>query len=315
MHRYSLEPYKGMKTRYACPACNHKKTFVRYTDTSTGNHLASHVGRCSREVNCGYHYTPRQYFKDTGSPLANTYVYTPLPKPRRAPSFIDPKIAIQSFAGYDANNFVRFLVGRFGLAVATGVVKKYHIGTSKHWPGATVFWLADYNHYVRTGKIMLYDPHTGKRVKRPYSHITWAHSVMKLRDFELRQCLFGEHLLVRRSAWLPATREVAIVESEKTAIIASIYLPQFTWLACGSLTNLTAHRCHILQGMNVTLFPDLNCYGRWSAKAAELSGITKFKVSHLLEQKATEQERGQGLDIADYLLRFDPADFSPADLG
>jgi hypothetical protein len=64
--------------------------------------------------------------------------------------------------------------------------------------------------------------------------------------------LFGEHLLIDK------TKPVAIVESEKTAVIASVYLPQFIWVAVGSLTNLNAEKCNVLKGRTVTLFPDLN---------------------------------------------------------
>ena len=316
MYRYSLQPYKGMKTRYTCPGCNRRQTFVRYADNTTGSHLADNVGRCSREVKCGYHYTPRQFFKDAGSPLANTYTYTP--PPHREPSFIAPRIFEQSFAGYNENNFVQFLLSRFGREVTNGLVNRYHIGTSRHWHGATVFWQMDKDGKIRTGKIMLYDATTGKRVKTPYNHINWVHAVLQLPDYELRQCLFGAHLLPQSGRDKPLTvsraelRPIAIVESEKTAIIASVYLPQFTWLACGSLASLTADRCSVLRGHHVTLFPDLNCYEKWKAKAKELSHIATVNVSHLLELKATEQERACGLDLADYLLRFDLETFTSA---
>ena len=66
-HRYILEPYNGMKTRYRCPSCNHReKTVSLYIDTETGEYLSPSVGRCNRESNCGYHYTPKQYFQDNG---------------------------------------------------------------------------------------------------------------------------------------------------------------------------------------------------------------------------------------------------------
>jgi len=63
-YKYILEPYKGMNSRYRCPECNKGKTFSRYIDTETGEHIADHVGRCNRVDNCGNHYTPKQYFQE-----------------------------------------------------------------------------------------------------------------------------------------------------------------------------------------------------------------------------------------------------------
>ena len=66
---------------------------------------------------------------------------------------------------------------------------------------------------------------------------TWAHSelirsgLLKT-DFNLNQCFFGEHLLLNNK------KPVAVVESEKTAVIASICFPEFVWLAVGSKQNL-----------------------------------------------------------------------------
>ena len=146
---------------------------------------------------------------------------------------------------------------------------------------------------------MLYNPDTGKRVKEPFDHITWVHSVLKLVDYNLKQCFFGEHLLIDYPY-----KPVAIVESEKTAIIASVYLPQFVWLACGSLTNLNAARCQVLRGRHVVLYPDLNCFEKWSSKGKELSFITRFVISDLLELRASETDKLKGLDVADYLVRY-----------
>lgn len=52
--RYCLE--KGSK-KYHCPNC-HKKTFVCYIDTETGDYLPSEYGRCDRESKCSYHLNP-----------------------------------------------------------------------------------------------------------------------------------------------------------------------------------------------------------------------------------------------------------------
>lgn len=310
-HKYILEPYKGMNTRYRCPSCQQRdKTFSLYIDTETGEHLHPTVGRCNRESNCGHHYTPKQYFQDNNisfdTPQPKAYKprpVTPQPKPV---SFIPVEVFKQSLQidktvlqVAETNHFVKFLINLFGVEVASQLVSSYFIATSKHWNGATVFWQIDTQGKVRTGKIMLYSPTTGKRVKEPFNHINWVHKALKQPEFELRQCLFGEHLLIDK------IKPVAIVESEKTAVIASVYLPQFIWVAVGSLTNLNAEKCSILKGRTVTLFPDLNGFDKWSSKAKELSHLAIFTVSDLLERKATEAEKKQGFDLADYLIKYD----------
>jgi hypothetical protein len=101
------------------------------------------------------------------------------------------------------------------------------------------------------------------------------------------------------------TKPVAIVESEKTAIIASVYFPKFIWLAAGSKEGLTGEKCKVLSGRRVILFPDLNSFDKWLDKSKELSPLIHFRVYDLLERKASEEEKKQGLDLADYLIRFD----------
>jgi len=302
-HKYILEPYKGMNTRYRCPSCQQRdKTFSLYIDTETGEHIHPTVGRCNRESNCGHHYTPKQYFQDNNisfdTPQPKAYKPRPVTPPQKPVSFIPVEVFKASLKAHETNHFVQFLINLFGVEVASQLVSRYFIATSKHWNGATVFWQIDTQGKVRTGKIMLYSPTTGKRVKNLELPVYWVHKALKQPEFELRQCLFGEHLLIDK------TKPVAIVESEKTAVIASVYLPQFVWVAVGSLTNLNAEKCSILKGRTVTLFPDLNGFDKWSSKAKELSHLAIFTVSDLLERKATEAEKKQGFDLADYLIKF-----------
>jgi hypothetical protein len=311
-HKYILEPYKGMNTRHRCPApnCGKGKTFSLYQDTETGEHLNPLVGRCNRESSCGYHYTPKEYFQDNNISFDTLQLNVNKPRPvaikQKQFSFIPLDVfkASLNLKSFETNHFVKFLINQFGLNIANELVSRYFIATSKHWNGATVFWQIDTQGKIRTGKIMLYNPTTGKRVKEPFSHIGWVHSVIKESEFELKQCLFGEHLLIDK------TKPVAIVESEKTAIIASQYLPQFIWVAVGSLSNLNAEKCSILKGRIVILFPDLNGFDKWSSKAKELSQLAIFTVSDLLERKTTEAEKKQGFDLADYLIKFNYKDFA-----
>ncbi len=305
-HKYILEPYKGMNTRYRCPApnCGKGKTFSLYRDTETGEHIHPTVGRCNRESSCGYHFTPKQYFQDNNisfdKPQLKAYKPRPVAPQSKPVSFIPFEVFQDSLnpTAFETNHFVQFLINLFGVEVASQLVSRYFIATSKHWNGATVFWQIDTQGKVRTGKIMLYSPTTGKRVKNLELPVYWVHKALKQPEFELRQCLFGTHLLIDK------TKPVAIVESEKTAVIASVYLPQFIWVAVGSLTNLNAEKCSILKGRTVTLFPDLNGFEKWNSKAKELSHLANFTVSDLLERKASEAEKKQGFDLADYLIKF-----------
>ena len=162
-HKYILEPYKGMNTRYRCPSCQQRdKTFSLYIDTETGEHIHPTVGRCNRESNCGHHYTPKQYFQDNNfsfdTPQPKAYKprpVTPQPKPV---SFIPVEVFKASLKAHETNHFVQFLIDLFGVEVASQLVSSYFIATSKHWNGATVFWQIDTQGKVRTGKIMLYNP-------------------------------------------------------------------------------------------------------------------------------------------------------------
>ena len=308
-YRYIFEK-KGKK--HICPSCN-QRTFVMYIDTVTGELLLKQYGKCDRAVNCGYEFDPykdgysKMIWERENSNIPNRKPYKPLLKlePIKKPaSFIPVEVFKASLKRHEANCFVKFLIKLFGFKIASELISRYFIASSKHWTGATVFWQIDIKGKIRTGKIMLYNPATGKRIKEPFKYITWAHKVLKVPEFELKQCLYGEHLLSDNS------KPVAIVESEKTAIIASVYLPQFIWLAVGSLTNLQAEKCSVLAGRNVSLFPDLNCFDKWNNKAKELSNLATFTVSDLLERKATDAEKQQGLDLADYLLRFDYREFT-----
>jgi len=306
-YRFTLEPYKGIRTRYRCPSCNHKAVFTHYIDIDTGEHIHPSVGICERLNNCGYHYPPKQYFQENKILFDKSY-QSPFKLESlivRKPSFVPEDIFRSSLTKsvFDNNHFIKYLIKLFGPELTKQLTDKYLIGNSTHWNGATIFWQVDTLGRVRAGKIMLYNSDTGKRVQSPYKHINWAHKVFNLVDFELKQCLFGEHLLKDK------VKPIAIVESEKTAIIASAYIPNFTWLASGSLNNLNAEICSILRGRRVILFPDLNCFQKWDEKAKALEHIASFTVSDLLESKASALELEQGLDLADYLIRFDIKEF------
>ena len=305
-HRYILEKYKGVSSRYSCPGCGCKREFARYIGTQTGAHLGDHVGICNRLNSCGYHYAPKQFFAEQGETLPagrqvpNSKVQT-LPTGRQVPKSkasvftIDFDVFKGSFETPGYNAFIQYLHTLFDATTVRKLTDRYYIGSSGHWAGATVFWQIDVQNNVRAGKVMLYNGDTGKRVKQPYNHITWMHTLTKQSGYELKQCLFGEHLLHGNR------QPVAIVESEKTAIIASVYLPQYVWLACGGAHGINAEKFGVLKGREVILFPDLSELGEWRKKAKELSNMYRLKISTFLDIKHSGEE--QGIDIADYLIK------------
>ena len=302
-YRYTLEPYNGIKTRYRCPNCNKNNVFTKYLDNQTSEYLNDSVGICSRLIKCGYHFTPKQYFDDNNISFDTTINHKvkakvkPIQKPKT--SFINAETMHKSKDTRTPNYFIDFLASIWNYEVAHYLADKYNIGTSELWNGATVFWQVDKKNNVRSGKIMLYNASNGKRVKEPYNHINWVHKTLKLDNFNLEQCYFGEHLINE-----DLDKPIAIVESEKTAIISSVYLPEFIWLACGSVNNLNEAKTIALKGRNVLLFPDLKCFDLWNSKIPKLTSLATFRTSTLLETKATESEKTQGLDLADYLIKI-----------
>ena len=302
-HRYKLEKYHGPGSRHTCPGCKESRVLTLYMDSETGLTVHPSVGRCNRESNCGYHYTPKGFFQDNNISI-DTNPFGQIKRvqlTQRPTSYIPFEKMKESLRGYQQNNFVKYLISFFGEEVTAGLVKKYFIGTSKHWPGSTIFWQVDTKGKVRSGKIMLFNLEKGKRVKKPFDHITWVHSVLKLSEFELKQALFGEHLLEDIS------KPIGLVEGEKTAIIASVYLPKFIWLATGGLSNLPDEKCRVLSGRTVVLFPDVKGFEKWNKRMKHLSELmpgTRFEISDLLEKNATVLERKEGCDIADYLIKF-----------
>jgi hypothetical protein len=167
-------------------------------------------------------------------------------------------------------------------------------GANYYWSNATLFWQIDHKEQIHACKIMLYNSYTGKRIKEPYNHINWLHNTLKEPEFNLKQCLFGLHLINT-----DYHKEIAIVESEKTAIIMSIFLPQFIWIATGSKSNFKLELLQPLKKRKCIAFPDKGEFENWNTKASVLNkeGF-KIAVSNLLEKTTYKN----GFDLADYYL-------------
>jgi hypothetical protein len=325
-----LEPYKGRGTRHTCPNCKVKQTFTLYLDGNTGHPIHPTVGKCNREIKCGYHYPPREYFADhpelwkNGSreykPQSNNipirrqsanrrpgkHYNTKLHSSLAVPPKMDliPRKYVKESVSYNSN-FVSFLCKHFPRENVKKAIENYALGATKN--GSVIFWQIDIKGNVRTGKIMQYNPATGKRIRHKSGAINWVHNILKRRDpnytnFNLDQCYFGEHLL----KFYP-NKPIAIVEAEKTAVIASMIYSNYNWLAAGNLNGLNTEKSKVLRDKHVILFPDAGCYEKWSRKAVQLKSVMKqqIKVSDLVEKHATNKQIEEGYDIADYIIKGD----------
>lgn len=298
---YVLEKYSGKNSRFDCPNCQKPNTFTRYINPITKEYVSTEVGICNRKIKCGYHYSPKEYFTQNNIPYKT--IIPPIdyvPEVVKPPSVMPERLLLRSKKAYAKNNFVQFLDAFVGQRHRIQAVEQYNIGTSKFWPGATVFWQVDQGSKVRTGKIILFDAETGKRV--PY-HVNWAHKFINDPDFRVSQCLFGEHLIR-----LFPKKPVVIVESEKSAIIASIFCPQYVWLACGGINQLSLTKCLSLKGKEIILIPDTDAYQEWKELALRLEeGLNqRIQVSDILQTIASAEECQDGWDIADYLIMKRP---------
>ena len=335
-HRYIFE--KGSK-KHHCPECA-KKRFVRYINTQIDEYLPKQYGRCDRESKCGYFLNPykdgyakavweqEQDNKTDWQPLLPKRIKKLLNKPKRA--FIPAEVFNLTRAGYEQNTFIQNLLTRvafpFEVQDIEKVISLYHLGTAQNGyrKGANTFPFIDVQSNVRAVQVKQFDEQNHTKGTDFLHSIIEKHHTRNnkplpewLEAYNKNEtkvsCLFGEHLLSKYPY-----NPVALVEAPKTAIYGTLYFgfpeqpTNLLWLAVYNLSSLNLDKCKALKGRNVYLFPDLSKNGKafelWSSKAKQIQSqlqSTYFTVSDLLEQLAPEQDKEQGKDLADYLIKQD----------
>lgn len=240
---YKWELRKGSK-KEICPQCGQRR-FVPYVLASDGETMAGEIyGRCDRENSCGYHLYPSDV-KTGEQPMRKIEPKQPL---RFYPA------AVQTDTHSNLFQFVANLVGE---PVARMVWQMYRVGNDY---GRTIFWQIDGKGEVRGGKSIPYGT-DGRRIKTDKFPAVWLHKCSTWNNWfegeELQQCYFGEHLL-REGC------RVALVESEKTALVFAALSPSWTWLAAGGSNNLGDEaKCAALKGHQVLMLPDHGQYYKW----------------------------------------------------
>lgn len=269
-YRYRLDT---SSRKYRCPACGHRR-FVPYLDTASGHPVDLHIyGRCDRENNCQYHLGPWM------DPLRERLPYVPvlasLPRPKQRPD-LDTIKNLTSSANSPFHNYC------LSLNITREHLAKWHVyGDAER----TVFGFMNAAKQFVNFKRLKYD-NTGHRDKSTSAFYLTSSRGTQGR-YEL--CLFGEHLLS-----YSLDRIVCAVESEKTAVIASYYYPQFDWVATGGSNGLTEEKMHALVGRKIVWLCDADNAGRSNNSIRRLqSKGMRFEVIDLFS------DRSDGYDLAD----------------
>jgi hypothetical protein len=289
MSKYRFS-FADKKHKTTCPSCKKEKHFQRYIDNSTGQLLSAEFGKCDNESKCGFWNKPKfEPQKTTYRPSVTTTTTEPI--------FFDTKV-YQKFRNHD-NNFVSGLFKIYPRYQVTEVLEAYQVGSYR---GFTLFPFMDRKSNIRAVQAKLFNENLHTK------GTTYLHYLLEkyenvpnwlVRYSEQKNkvsALFGEHLIES------CKEKIYLVEAPKTAIIATLHFPKFLWLAVGSKSYFTSERMKPLIGKNVCVVPDLSIGGltfnEWKLKADMLG----FKTYGKLERIATDKQRSEGWDLADFLL-------------
>lgn len=324
-YRYQLAPYSGKGSRFICPNCGQRE-LVPYIDTETGEILDETCGKCNRLSRCGYHKTPSQYFQENpgARPQGESWREAPnwlkqKPQPKKTLP-LKPKVdgpicqlpvdlVERSFPWAPKSDLVRFLETILDPMIVEQLIDLYKLGGTKD--GDTIYYQIDRQGRFRSGKIIPYNAETGKRVKDGETNaVNWLHSVLARPKYlpvnwTMTQCLFGEHLLD-----MYPDQPVCLVEAEKSAVICAGFMPEFVWVATGGKTQL-GDKLNVLKGREVIAFPDIDAIDYWREYFEKFEGAD-INVEDVFGEYATDEDRENQVDIADWLIREAQSDSVPS---
>lgn len=170
------------------------------------------------------------------------------------------------------NNLYNYLCTVFPQSSVDKAFDSYRVGTIGN---TCIFWKTKRDGRVCNDNRIMYCEN-GRRDKERN-----AYRVFKTGEGFTSKGYFGWHLVS-----LSGSRDVCVVESEKSALIASIVFPDKTWIACAGMNQL-----HYI-GKKWKLYPDY---------AVEAIGLWKVKGS-IVEWWDDECQRND--DMADMVLRM-----------
>jgi predicted P-loop ATPase len=252
------------KRKGACPKCNSKGTFRYYEG------LQREFGKCDRENNCGYHNKPNGVVPD----------YTvPLPKPELKTIYPDT-VYCQGLIKNQNSNFHLFCIET--LKISSEHLLQWNVGTNEN---NTAFVYQNEGKRFLNAVFIEYNA-VCKRNKQKFPYSLKAENEKE----KYSLCLYGEHLL----SDLDQGKTVCLVESEKTACIASFFYSQFDWLATGGNNKLTGEKIGVLFNRKIFYLNDADKAGKENCTLKRLKEYKQnFEIVDLFP------DRNDGYDLAD----------------
>ncbi len=285
--------------------------------------LSDDCGICDHSNRCGYHYPPRELFRDhpelRPDDMSRDYPQVGRGFPSRDSGFIrangSQMFALQSNEYHQTeffplswaekatrreSTFSRWFMSLpWDDELKRKVLAEYYVGATENdvfvdrqnRGKAAVFWMIDEQQRVHDAKLIAYNP-DGHRAQG------WGNSMRSICEKsgkgpqleQTEKVLFGLHLIERYPE-----KTVYIVESEKSALICACQYPQHLWLATGGCGNLQASKLKPLMNRKIVVCPDSGEYHKWCERMKE-SGHRQYEVMDVFE--AYEPNT----DIADVIL-------------
>lgn len=272
---------KSRQGKTDCPSCGKKNSYRKYKSAEEAELYTADgqlCGLCDRANSCGHHIKPdgtvtisdRSALKP--EPLPDV-IYLEIPAKKKA--------ELKEVLNNTTSNFHRYAKS---LGIPFSHLKKWGVGTEGD---KTCFIFIDQTHVPVNVKYFKYMENGGR--DKSFNAYSLKGKTEGRQEYRYKICLFGEHL-----ERIDKNRYVILVESEKTAVIASHFYPDYYWRSCASGDGLTDIKALSLKGFKVVWLCDADKKGR---ENSSLMTLKRQKIKHKIVDLFPD--RNDGYDIAD----------------
>ena len=201
--------------------------------------------------------------------------------------FIDRDIMNQSLLKTKNSSFFKWVASMFDEQVVYRTFMSLCVGTNK--TGEAVFWMVDGNGRVCQPKCMAYGE-DGHRTGNPLVPQEYR------QDKGYYPQAFGGHI-----AFTNEDKVIGVVESEKTAVLASIVFPEVAWISGGGASGMSYDKVHPFRDRDILIFYDADQAGR--DNSVRLTKLFQKDKCRVVECDPWE-DRTDGYDLGDYISDF-----------